>query len=93
LQAERRRIAGNDRPVDGADRYARHPVQLEAGFLQGLVDARLVGSQRAAALQDERDPAAPLGPRDPAGRLTLERLERLIHQKAPVSTDRMAGGT
>ena len=60
---------------------------------KGLVDARLVGAQRAAALQDERDPAATLGPRNPAGRLTLERLERLIHQRAPVSADRMAGGT
>ena len=91
LQAERRWIAGNDRPVDGADRYARQPVRLETGFLQGLVDARLVGSQRAATLQDGRDPAAALGPREPAGRLALERFERLI-QRAPVSTDRMAGG-
>ena len=41
--------------VDGADRGADDPVGLDAGFVQRLVDAGLVGAQRAAALQHQHD--------------------------------------
>src|SRR6185503_14306935 len=49
-----RRVSGYDGPVDGADRDARDPVGLVAVLGQGCVDARLVGPQGSAALQDQR---------------------------------------
>ena len=39
--------------VDGADRSADHPVGLDAGLVQRLVDADLVGTQRPATLEDQ----------------------------------------
>ena len=48
-------IAGDQARVDGADRGADDPVRLDAGFVQGLVDAGLVGAERAAALEDQHD--------------------------------------
>jgi hypothetical protein len=53
-------VAGDDGAVDGADRDPRHPGRLDAGFQQPFVDPGLVGAERAAALQHERD-AAELG--------------------------------
>jgi hypothetical protein len=50
-----RPVAGDDRPVDGADRDAGDPTGGEAVLAQGLEDARLIGAERAAALQDEDD--------------------------------------
>jgi hypothetical protein len=61
LKAPFRRIAGDDRRVDGADRNARHPIGLDARLVHRLVDAGLVGAERAAALQDQRDAVAPVG--------------------------------
>ena len=55
------RVAGDQRSVDGADRDAGNPVRLQPGFMQRLVDAALIGAQRAAALQNQRDAAAPSG--------------------------------
>ena len=55
-------VAGNDGGVDGADRDPRHPVRLDPAFVQGLVDARLIGPQRAPALQHQGAPAAALRP-------------------------------
>ncbi len=46
-------IAGDQCAVDGADRRADDPVGLDAGLMQGLDDADLVGAERAAALQHE----------------------------------------
>ena len=54
-QAVRRLVAGDQAGVDGADRGADHPVRLDAGLVQRLVDAHLVGAQRAAALQHQHD--------------------------------------
>jgi hypothetical protein len=44
------RVAGDQGAVDGTDRDAGHPVGMKIGFGQCLVDARLIGTQRAAAL-------------------------------------------
>ena len=54
-QAVFRRIAGDQAGIDGADRGADDPVRLDAGFVQRLIDAGLIGSQRAAALQHQHD--------------------------------------
>ena len=43
-----------------------HPIRLDAGFVQRLIDADLIGAERPAALQHQRDPVAAIGP--PAGR-------------------------
>ena len=47
------RIAGDQRAVDGADRYAGNPVGLIAALGQRRVDAGLIGAERASALQNE----------------------------------------
>ena len=62
-----RRIAGDQAGIDGADRGADDPVRLDAGFVQRLIDAGLVGAERAAALQHQHDLA---------GRILAERLQR-----------------
>jgi hypothetical protein len=62
LEATLRRIAGDDRRIDAADRNAADPVRLHAFFVQGLIDTGLVGAKRAAALQDEGDTVASIGP-------------------------------
>ena len=41
--------------IDGADRGADQPVRLDAGIVQRLIDAALIGAERAAALQHEHD--------------------------------------
>ena len=50
-----RRIAGDQAGIDGADRGADDPVRLDAGFVQRLIDAGLIGAKRAAALQHQHD--------------------------------------
>ena len=49
------RIAGDQGGIDRPDRGADHPVGLDAGFLQGLVDPGLVGAERSAALEHQDD--------------------------------------
>src|SRR6516165_3116577 len=49
------RIAGDHRAVDRADRRADHPVRLNAGLMQRLIDADLIGAERTAALEHEDD--------------------------------------
>ena len=51
-------IAGDDGRIDGADRGADDPVGLDARLVQRLIDAALIGAERAAALQHERHLAA-----------------------------------
>ena len=48
-----RRIAGDDRGIDGADRDAGNPFRLEIVVTQRLIGAGLIGAERAAALQDQ----------------------------------------
>ena len=55
LEAFGARIAGDDAGVDGADRGADDPVGLDAVLVQRVVDAGLVGAERAAALEHEHD--------------------------------------
>lgn len=53
LDAALGRIADDQRRGDGADGRADDPVGLDAGFVQGFVDAGLVGAQGAPALQHQ----------------------------------------
>ena len=39
-----------------------HPIRLDACFVQRLIDADLIGAERAAALQHQRDPVAAVRP-------------------------------
>ncbi len=50
-----RRVAGDDRGVDCADRDARHPVRMQAMLRERLVGADMVGAERPAALQHQRN--------------------------------------
>jgi hypothetical protein len=47
------RVAGNDRGIDGADRDAGNPFGLEIVVTQRLIGAGLIGTERAAALQNK----------------------------------------
>src|SRR6516164_11072788 len=49
------RVAGDHRAVDRADRRADHPVRLNAGLMQRLIDADLISAKRAATLEHEDD--------------------------------------
>src|SRR5262249_8951109 len=49
------RVAGDNRGIDGTDRDASNPVRVEIVFCEGLVDSRLVGAKRAAALEEQSD--------------------------------------
>ena len=53
-------VAGDDGGVDRPDGGADDPVGLDLRFVQGFVDAALVRSERAAALQHEDDLAVRL---------------------------------
>src|SRR5262249_5858011 len=44
-----RRIAGDDRRIDGADRDSSYPIGMQIGLGERLIDTCLIGSQRAAA--------------------------------------------
>ncbi|MGF6676526.1 hypothetical protein OKW44_004400 [Paraburkholderia sp. WSM4174] len=55
LDASFRWIARNDRRIQCTDRDARDPVRFDAGFVKSLKDAGLIGAERAAALQHQRD--------------------------------------
>ena len=55
LDASLRRIAGDERRIDGTDRDAGNPVGMEMGLGQGLVDPRLIGAERAAPLEQQCD--------------------------------------
>ena len=59
-----RRIAGDQRGIDGADADTGHPFRLQPRLVECLIDAALIGAQRAAALQHQRDAAAIAGPRN-----------------------------
>ena len=48
-------VAGDQAGIDGADRRADDPVRLDPAFVERLIDARLVGAERTAALEHEDD--------------------------------------
>ena len=50
-----RRVAGDQRRIDGANRNAGDPIGMQIGLRQSLIDARLIGPESAAALQDKSD--------------------------------------
>ena len=74
-------VAGDEAGVDRADRGADHPVRLDAGLMQRLVDADLVGTQRAATLQHQHDLA------ETGGNSTLWELSRRAFVQGVVSSD------
>ena len=47
------RVARDQRGIDGANRGADHPFGFDAGIVQGLVHAHLVGAQGATALKHQ----------------------------------------
>jgi hypothetical protein len=47
------RIAGDYCPVDCADRGADDPIGFEPRFVKRLIDAAVIGAERAAALHHE----------------------------------------
>ena len=49
------RVAGDQRRVDRADGNPGHPLRLQVGFDQRLIDAGLERAERAAALQHQGD--------------------------------------
>ena len=55
LDALVRRIAGDQGRVHGADRNAGDPIGMEVRLRQRLIDAGLIGAERASALQQQRD--------------------------------------
>ena len=65
-----RRIARDQRRVDRADRRPDHPIGLDARVMQGLVDADLIGTERAPALQHQDDLARKFRP-SAVGRASL----------------------
>ncbi len=50
-----RLVSGDDRGVDGANGDAGNPIWMNVGLRKGFVDAGLVGSERTAALQHQRN--------------------------------------
>ena len=62
LEPAFRRIAGDQRGVNRADRRADHPVGLDSGFVQGGIHADLISTQRAPALEHEHHLPRQCGP-------------------------------
>jgi hypothetical protein len=50
-----RRIAGDQRRIDGPNRNPRDPVGVQISFRQCLVDASLIRAERAPALHDQHN--------------------------------------
>jgi hypothetical protein len=75
------RVAGDQGAVDGTDRDTGHPVGMKIGFGQCLVDARLIGTQRAAALQQKGNPLE--GGRRPRSVRRAARRRRGTHEASP----------
>ena len=50
-----RRITRDDRRVERADGDAGDPVRMNVRLVKPLINARLIGAERAAALQHQRD--------------------------------------
>ena len=77
-------VAGNQCAVDRADRCADHPIRLDACLMQRLVDADLVGAQRAATLHDQNHLAGQgWGVACAVGALLLL-LDRCCHDHVPL---------
>jgi hypothetical protein len=53
-------IAGNEARVDGSDGRADDPIGFDAGLMQSLIDANLIGPERSAPLQHQHDLHWPL---------------------------------
>ena len=79
------RVAGDDGAVDGADGDAGDPGGGDAGRHQPLVHAGLIGAERAAALQQQRDALEGFGAgaRHFLARARPAREGALIHARAP----------
>src|ERR1019366_9399617 len=60
-----RRVAHDQRRIDGANRNAGDPIWMQIGLRQRLIDTRLIGAKSAAALQDKGNPFERRPPHDP----------------------------
>ena len=54
VDARFRRIAGDQRAIDGADRNAGDPVRMKSGLGQCLIDTGLIRPERATPLKEQR---------------------------------------
>lgn len=48
-------VASDEAGVDGTDRCANDPVGFDPAFVQGLIDACLIGIERTASLQHQNE--------------------------------------
>jgi hypothetical protein len=48
-------VAGDQTCIDGTDRRTDDPVWFDSVFMKRVIDASLVGPERASALQDKDD--------------------------------------
>src|SRR5262245_60119625 len=55
VEAILRLVARDQAGIDGADRGADDPIRLDTRLVQSLIHTRLVGAERAPALEDEND--------------------------------------
>ena len=55
LNSSRRRVAGDDRSIDRANRDAGHPIGQVLGCRKSFINASLVAAKGSSALQDERN--------------------------------------
>ena len=53
IKAVTRFIARNQCRIDRANRGSDHPIGFDPSFVQRLIDADLIGTERAAALEDQ----------------------------------------
>ena len=60
LDACVRIVTRDDAGVDRADRCADHPVGLDVSLVKRLIDACLIGAERAAALEHQHDLVLPV---------------------------------
>ncbi|MNX82108.1 hypothetical protein D3C86_1138230 [compost metagenome] len=86
------RVAGDDGGVQRADGDARYPVRLDPGLGQPLIDARLIGAQRAAALQHQRPHGIAAIYFDACPRAAGAALQVLLVEKHVFSSLRLAWG-
>src|SRR5580704_2326139 len=55
VDAYLRRIAGDQRAIDGADRNAGDPIGMKIRLCQCLIDTGLIGAECTTPLEQERD--------------------------------------
>src|SRR4030095_8733592 len=77
------RVAGDQGGVDCADRDTRNPVGLQICFGKRVVDASLIGAERASALQEQGDAVERRAPPRRLVSRKPRRRERRVHLIVP----------